>query len=73
MVNFHSKECNRLKIKIYTSIATGDEIVIEERSHEEVTHINSKIICTPDVNVINPVFDVTPNRLITGIITTVGI
>lgn len=55
------------------SIASGDEIPIEERSREEVTHINGKIICAPEVNVINPGFDVTPNELITGIITEVGI
>ncbi len=58
---------------IDTSIKTGDEIIIEERSREEVTHINGKIICAPDVNVINPGFDVTPNELITGIITEKGI
>ena len=55
------------------SIHSGDEIPIEERSREEVTHINCKIICAPDVKVINPGFDVTPNELITGIITEVGI
>lgn len=55
------------------SIHSGDEIPIEERSREEVTHINGKIICAPDVKVINPGFDVTPNELITGIITEVGI
>ncbi len=58
---------------IDTSISSGDEIPIEERSREEVTHINGKIICAPEVNVINPGFDVTPNELITGIITEVGI
>ena len=58
---------------IDTSIKTGDEIVIEERSHDEVTHINGKLICAPEVNVINPGFDVTPHELITGIITEVGI
>ncbi len=58
---------------IDTTIKSGDEIVIEERSHDEVTHINGKLICAPDVNVINPGFDVTPNELITGIITEVGI
>ncbi len=58
---------------IDTSIATGDEIVIEERSHEEVTHINGKPICAEGVNIINPGFDVTPNELITGIITEKGI
>jgi len=58
---------------IDTSIATGAEIPIEERSREEVTHINGKIICSDKVNVINPGFDVTPNELITGIITEYGI
>ncbi len=58
---------------IDTSIKTGDEIVIEERSREEVTHINGKIICAPEVNIINPGFDVTPHELIAGIITEVGI
>ena len=55
------------------SIKSGDEIPIEERSREEVTHINGKIICSDKVNIINPGFDVTPNELITGIITEKGI
>lgn len=55
------------------SIKSGKEIPIEERSHEEVTHINGDWICAKDVNVINPGFDVTPNELITGIITEKGI
>lgn len=58
---------------IDTSIKSGDEIVIEERSHEEVTMINGKSICTEGVNIINPGFDVTPHELITGIITEKGI
>ncbi len=55
------------------SISSGKEIPIELRSREEVTHVNGKIICAPEVNVINPSFDVTPNELITGIITERGI
>ena len=55
------------------NIKSGKDIPIEERSHEEVTHINGKIICSDKVNVINPAFDVTPNELISGIITEVGI
>ena len=55
------------------SIKSGKEIPIEERSHEEVTHINGDWICAKDVNIINPGFDVTPNELITGIITEKGI
>ena len=58
---------------IDTSIKTGDEIPIEERSHEEVTHINGKLVCAEGINVINPGFDVTPHELITGIITEIGI
>jgi len=58
---------------IDTSIKTGKEIPIEERSHEEVTHINGDWICAKDVNIINPGFDVTPHELITGIITEKGI
>ena len=58
---------------IDTSIKSGDEIVIEERSREEVTHINGKTICAEGVNVINPGFDVTLHELIAGIITEKGI
>lgn len=58
---------------IDTSIKSGKEIPIEERSHEEVTHINGDWICAKDVNIINPGFDVTPHELITGIITEKGI
>lgn len=58
---------------IDTSIVSGKEIPIEERSHEEVTHINGKRICAEGVNIINPGFDVTPHELIAGIITEKGI
>lgn len=55
------------------TIKSGKDIPIEERNHEEVTHINGDWICAKDVNIINPSFDVTPNELITGIITEKGI
>lgn len=55
------------------SIKSGKEIPIEERNHEEVTHINGDWICAKDVNIINPGFDVTPHELISGIITEKGI
>ncbi len=58
---------------IDTSIQTGKEIPIEERSHEEVTHINGKTVCAEGINVINPGFDVTPAALIKGIITEKGV
>ena len=38
---------------IDTSIASGEEIKIEERNREEVTHINGDWICAEKVNIIN--------------------
>ena len=61
------------KSTIDPNIKSGDEIVIELRNREEVTTINDKLICTDKVNIINPGFDVTPNSLITGIITEYGV
>ena len=55
------------------TIETGEQIPIEERSKDEVTHVNGDWVCAKDVKVINPAFDVTPHELITGIITEVGI
>lgn len=55
------------------SLASGAQIPIEERSSDEVTQINGDWICAKDVKVINPSFDVTPNELISGIITEVGV
>lgn len=54
-------------------IASGKEIPIEEREHEEVTHVDGKRILAQDIKVLNPAFDVTPARLITGIITEKGL
>lgn len=55
------------------NINKGDEIVIEERSAEEVTHIDGVRIAPEGIEVYNPAFDVTPNENITGIITEKGI
>ncbi len=55
------------------SLACGDDIPIEQRSAEEVTHIQGIRIAPEDVEVLNPAFDVTPHRLITAIITERGI
>ncbi|ACL70597.1 S-methyl-5-thioribose-1-phosphate isomerase [Halothermothrix orenii] len=54
-------------------INDGSEIVIEERSPEEVTHIQGIQIAPDGVEVYNPAFDVTPAENITGIITEKGI
>ncbi|HET9774593.1 MAG TPA: S-methyl-5-thioribose-1-phosphate isomerase, partial [Nitrososphaeraceae archaeon] len=50
-----------------------DDIVIEERSKEEVTKIGKKNIAPTNIKVINPAFDITPPDLITSIITEKGI
>jgi len=54
-------------------IDSGEEIVIEERNIEEVTHIDGMRIAPEGVKVYNPAFDVTPHENITGIITEKGI
>jgi methylthioribose-1-phosphate isomerase len=55
------------------SVATGDEIPIEERGAEEVTHPGGCQVAPDGVRVLNVAFDVTPHRYVTGIITENGI
>jgi methylthioribose-1-phosphate isomerase len=54
------------------SIPSGDNIPIEERPADEVTHFRGVRIA-PDVEAAHPAFDVTPARLITGIVTERGV
>jgi methylthioribose-1-phosphate isomerase len=58
---------------IDTSLASGDDIPIEERSPEEVTHIQGVNIAPEGIKAANPAFDVTPHLYITAIITEKGI
>lgn len=53
--------------------ATGDDIEIEERGAQEVTHVGVTQITPDDVEVGNPAFDVTPASYITAIITEKGV
>ena len=55
------------------STPTGNEIPIEERSAEEVTHFARQRVAPEGIQVRNPAFDVTPNELVTAIITEKGI
>ena len=56
------------------NIATGDDIVIEQRKPEEVTEMwYEKRMAPEDIKVYNPAFDVTDNSLITAIVTEKGI
>ncbi len=74
--------CNYHNIPFYVAapsstfdlnISSGEEIPIEERPSKEVTHINGKRIVPEGVEVYNFAFDVTPNELITAIVTEKGI
>jgi methylthioribose-1-phosphate isomerase len=55
------------------SLSCGDEIPIEQRSGDEVTYLNNKRITPEGANVAHPAFDITPNDLVTAIITDRGI
>jgi len=50
-----------------------NDIVIEERSKNEVIKIGKKMLAPKNIGVINPAFDMTPPNLITKIITEKGI
>ncbi|MEK7724221.1 MAG: S-methyl-5-thioribose-1-phosphate isomerase [Acidobacteriota bacterium] len=52
---------------------TGEEIPIEERDAREVTHIKGIQLAPEGIEIGNPAFDVTPNHLVTAIITEKGV
>ncbi|HEX5230500.1 MAG TPA: S-methyl-5-thioribose-1-phosphate isomerase [Bryobacteraceae bacterium] len=55
------------------SLTSGDEIPIEQRAPSEVTHVQGVPVAPEGTTVLNPAFDVTPNRYVTAIITERGI
>ncbi len=55
------------------TLATGEEIPIEERDPREVTHIRDQRLAPEGIQVHNPAFDVTPHELIAAIITDKGV
>ena len=55
------------------TLASGDQIPIEQRPAEEVTHVFGVQVAPTGMEVENPAFDVTPNRYVTGIITEHGV
>jgi methylthioribose-1-phosphate isomerase len=54
------------------SLPSGEQIPIEQRAEEEVTHLAGMRI-SPDVRAAHPAFDVTPARFISAIITECGV
>jgi methylthioribose-1-phosphate isomerase len=55
------------------TLASGDQIPIEERAGREVTHLQGVHVAPDGIKVANPAFDVTPNRYVTAIITERGV
>ncbi len=55
------------------SLASGEQIPIEERDAREVTHVRDEQLAPDGVAVHNFAFDVTPNELIAAIITDRGV
>ncbi|MBA7608929.1 Methylthioribose-1-phosphate isomerase [subsurface metagenome] len=55
------------------TLASGEQVPIEQRKPEEITHIRGVRIAPEGVAVLNPAFDVTPHKYITAIITEKGI
>lgn len=56
-----------------SSLTSGDQIPIEERNSEELTHIDGVQVAPDGCPVFNPAFDVTPGELISAIITEKGV
>jgi S-methyl-5-thioribose-1-phosphate isomerase len=50
-------------------LARGADIVVEERSPQEVTHLSGQPVAPAGTAVFNPAFDVTPADLVTAIVT----
>jgi len=72
---------NSHKIPFYVAAPTStfdlkndiNDIIIEERSKDEVVKIGNKRIAPDGVKIFNPAFDLTPPELISGIITERGV
>ena len=55
------------------TLASGDQIPIEQRPPNEVTHVFGVPVAPDNIAVENPAFDVTPNRYVSAIVTERGI
>lgn len=55
------------------TLKSGAGIPIEERDHEEVTHLNGQLVAPKGTKAFTPAFDVTPADLIAAIVTEVGV
>jgi len=58
---------------IDAALADGDGIPIEERGPDELKTIAGRAVAPPAVTALNPAFDVTPARYVTGFLTDRGL
>lgn len=54
-------------------LASGDDVPIEQRNPDEVTHLAGQLLAPAGVQAAHPAFDITPHTLVTAIITELGI
>jgi methylthioribose-1-phosphate isomerase len=54
-------------------LSSGDQIPIESRADNEVTHFRGERVAPEGILVANPAFDVTPHRYVSAIITDAGL
>jgi len=55
------------------TLKSGADIEVEFRPGNEVTHLNGQLITPENTQALYPAFDVTPNEMISGIITEMGV
>ena len=55
------------------NLKSGDEIAIEHRAPQEIYRIGNRLFGPPGLKAINPVFDITPCKYVTAIITEKGV
>lgn len=74
--------CHELAVPFYVaaplstfdfSIAEGSDIVIEDRSEDEVTYVGEERLAPLGSSALNPSFDMSPAKYVTAFITEVGI
>lgn len=74
--------CHELAVPFYVaapistfdfSLPDGSDIVIEDRPEDEVTHVGEERLAPLGSSALNPSFDMSPAKYVTGFITEVGI
>jgi len=64
--------CAAPSTTIDSGLADGEGIPIEQRAPEEVKVIAGRAVAPPEASALNPAFDVTPARYVSGFVTERG-